>query len=193
MRATRTPWAVVLAIAVTIASPGCSPKSNEPASESPGTNAPTLIEPNLSVGKVRAGMTVQQAMAELGDPQRKTASSLEYTRLGLALIPGSDGVVQVVMCGDVTGINGPFVKAFTGRTKEGIGMRSTRAEVVKAFGEPTSSEKFWGGLESLKYQSLGITFTLDGGKVCHMIVRLSAPQEPDRSVTLEGVPAPAQR
>jgi hypothetical protein len=155
------------------------------------TKAPIVIEPNLSVGKVRAGMTVQQVVGELGEPQRRTATALEYPRLGLAVMPAPDGIVQVVMCGDVTGLRGPFVRAFTGRTKEGIGMNSTYADIVKAYGEPTQSERMMGGIESLKYQSLGITFTLERDHVHHMIVRLHGPQEPDRTVTLE--PAPATR
>lgn len=194
MNTTRTGWTLAfLAIALAISGAGCSEKKPQVAPGPLSTNTVILIEPNTSVGRVRAGMTIQQAVAELGEPQRKTAHALEYTHLGLALLPSPDGVVQVVMCGDVTGINGRFVKAFAGRTKEGIGMRSTRDEVVKAYGEPTTSEKFWGGLESMKYQPLGITFTLDGGKVCHMIVRLYSPQEPDRTVTIEGLPGSTNR
>ena len=94
-------------------------------------------------------------------------------------------IVAAVLCGDVTGINGPFVKAFTGRTKEGIGMRSTRQEVVKVYGDPTVSEKFSRGLESLQYPMLGLTFTLEGGKVHHMIVRIGGALETNRTVTLE--------
>ena len=164
---------------------GCSNHSDQVAS---ATNPPLVIEPNLSVGNIHSGMTVQQVIAQLGEPQRRTANSLEYTRLGLAVMPDALGIVQVVMCGDVTGINGPFAKAFTGRTKEGIGMYSTRQEVLKAYGEPTEAKKMVGGLESLQYQAQGITFTLEGGKVHHMIVRLRGPQEPDRTVSL--VPAP---
>src|SRR5215471_10725677 len=110
-------------------------------SERQGANQPLVIEPHVCVGKVRAGMTVQQVIAELGEPRRRTSSALEYAHLGLAVVHDTNGVVQAVMCGDVTGIRGPFVKAFQGRTKEGIGMNSTREEVVKAFGEPTSSER----------------------------------------------------
>jgi len=149
-----------------------------------------VIEPHTSVGKVRVGMTVDQVTTELGKPEKKIANALEYTTLGLAVLPGSNGLVQVVMCGDVTGINGPLVKAFTGRTKEGIGMNSTREEVIKAYGEPTSSEKFIGGIESLQYAPLGITFTLEGGRVHHMIVRLHG-QESDRTVNL--APAPPEK
>jgi len=161
---------------------GCSEESNQVAAQ----NGPALvIEPNLSVGPIHAGTTAQQIIAQLGEPQRRTPNSLEYTRLGLAVMPDQAGVVQVVMCGDVTGINGPFVKTFTGRTKEGIGMNSTRDEVLKAYGDPTASKKMLGTLESLQYEPLGITFSLEGGKVHHMIVRLRSSNEPPQTVTVD--------
>lgn len=150
-----------------------------------------MIEPNAGVGKIRAGMSIAQVVAELGEPQRRTAHALEYTRLGLAVLPGADGVAQVVMCGDVTGINGPFVKAFTGRTKEGVGMNSTRDEVIKALGDPTESEAMRGGQESMKYQPLGITLTLEGGRVHHMIVRLQPGQPAAPSIQVDLAPTPA--
>src|SRR5882672_7817394 len=186
----RPPAAAVLALVCLVCLPACSEKPNESVAERQ-PNGPLLIEPRVRVGSIRAGMSVQQALVELGPPQRKTAHAFEYTRLGFALLPDSNGMVKVVMCGDVTGINGPFVKAFTGRTKEGIGMRSTREDLLKAYGEPDENEKFRGGLESMKYQNLGIIFTLERGKVHHMIVRLGAPSETNRSVTLE--PAPVQK
>jgi len=167
---------------------GCSQKPSDAATDNRATNLTLLIEPNMAVGPVGVGMTVAQVVAELGEPQRRTSNALEYTRLGLAVMPGPEEKVQVVMCGDVTGINGPFAKKFTGRTKEGIGMYSTREEVIRAYGEPTVSQKMRGGLESLQYESLGMTYTLEGGKVHHIIVRLRGPQQPDRTVTL--VPAP---
>ncbi len=145
-----------------------------------------VIEPRVAVGKIRAGMTLQQVVAELGEPGRRTATALEYPRLGLAVMPGAEGVVQVVMCGDVTGIKGPFVAAFKGRTREGLGMNSTRDEVIKALGDPPQNEKMKLGLESLGYPALGLTFTLDGGKVHHMIVRLG---EPAPATSIEVVPA----
>ncbi len=163
---------------------GCS-RSPTPA-DATSDNPAILIEPRVAVGKIKAGMTVSQIIAELGQPQRRTAAALEYTNLGLAVMYGPDQIVQVVMCGDVTGLNGPFVKLFNGRTKEGIGMNSTRDELLKTYGEPTSMEKMRMGLESIKYDPLGITFTLEGGKVHHMIVRLGGTNaEPDRTVSLE--------
>src|SRR5262245_45386498 len=177
-----------VALAALLAAAGCSQSPEQTVSASADTKPTMLIEPNLAVGKVRAGMTAQQVVGSLGEPARRTANALEYPRLGMADEPGQDGLVKVVMCGDVTGLNGPFVAAFPGRTKEGIGMKSTRADVVKAYGEPEKSEKFRLGLESLTYPALGVTFTLENDKVHHMIVRLGGAQEPDRSIAIEPAP-----
>src|SRR5512133_659262 len=91
---------------------GCSQKQGRPE-VAPESHA---IEPRVCVGMVKTGMTVDQVIGLLGEPQRRTANALEYTRLGFAVMPGPDKVVQVVMCGDVTGCNGPLVKVFRGRT-----------------------------------------------------------------------------
>lgn len=185
---TGTVWASLLA--GTLYWTGCSDGTDHASGNS---NVPLTIEPNVAVGPVHAGMKVQDMVAKLGEPERCTANALEYTRLGFAVMPGPDGTVHVVMCGDVTGVNGPLVKAFTGRTKEGIGLGSTREDLVKTYGEPTSSEKFHGGTESIRYDPLGMTFTLEAGKVYHMIVRLQGAQEPDRTVSLEPLSNTSQK
>ena len=182
--------ACVLAVLVFLTA--CSDNSNQGVS-APQAGEPSLIEPNVRVGKVVAGMTVKQLVSQLGQPQRRIGNALEYTQFGFAVLPDSNAVVNIVMCGDVTGVHGPFVKAFTGRTKEGVGMLSTRDELLKAYGEPTESEKFPGGLESMRYPQLGMTFTLERGKVHHIIVRLCETSETNRTVTLEPAPAPDQK
>ena len=178
-----------LFIAIILYGGGCSQEPGSSDLTQSQTNAPILIEPTASVGKVRAGMTVAQLKEELGLPQRTTPNSLQYPRLGFAVMPDADGIIQVVMCGDVTGIGGPYAKAFNGRTKEGIGMFSTREQIVTAYGQPDTSERFMGGVESMKYPALGITFTLERGKVYHMIIRLGGnppPQPvPDNAVTID--------
>jgi hypothetical protein len=181
----RNPHLALGVVALILGAAGCSKNSSDQAS---ATNTPVVIEPNVGVGKIRAGMTTQQVITELGQPQRKTAHALEYTRLGLAVLPDTNGVVQTVMCGDVTGLRGRLVKAFTGRTREGIGMTSTREEVIKALGEPSSSQRFAGALESMHYDALGLTLTLEAGKVHHLIIRLQT--KPDRTVNLAPAPAP---
>ena len=163
---------------------GCSQQPSEGSAVTSLIHSNLLIQPNIAVGPVHVGMSVNEVMAALGEPERRTSNSLEYPQLGLAVMPGPDNKVLVVMCGDVTGINGPFAMAFKGRTKEGIGMYSTRDEIVNAYGPPTADEKMRGGLESLQYEPLGMTCTLEAGKVHHMIVRLRGTPEPDRTVTL---------
>ena len=164
---------------------GCEPNS---ADDRETANAPMVIEPTVSVGNIRAGMTVKQVLAQLGEPARRTVNSLEYPRLGLAVIQNREGIIQGVMCGDVTGTNGPFAKAFNGRTKEGIGMNSTREQIFKAYGEPSQQDKSPSRPESLTYDTQGLTFTLEGGRVHHIAVRFATPQNPDRTVTLEPTP-----
>ena len=158
--------ALAVAVLAALLFPGCSERSELPAGQ------PMLIEPHNAVGKIHAGMTMNQVIAALGQPPRSTGKALEYPQLGLAVLPAPDGLAAAVMCGDVTGVNGPFVKAFTGRTPEGIGMLSTRDDLLKAYGVPSEDQKNAFGLESIRYDTLGLSFTLEGGKVHHIIVTL---------------------
>lgn len=138
---------------------------------------PMLVVPQVSVGKIRHGMTVNELTAVLGEPSLRTKNSLVYSRLGLAVMPDPAGRIQLVLCGDVMGLEGPFTKAFKGKTKEGIAMLSTREEVIKAFGEPSSIGTFSPGIPTLKYQSLGMDISLEKDRVFHMIVRLTGTVE----------------
>src|SRR5262245_54876657 len=167
---------IVSASLLTVLVASCSDETPAPLQTT--TNPSMVIEPRESVGRIRAGMKVADVIAAYGEPQRRTANALSYPRLGFAVMPGPDEVVQVVMCGDVTGPNGPLVKAFTGRTKQGIGMGSTREQIIAAYGEPSETQQLISRRQVLKYNDLGITFSLERGAVHHMIVRLSAPSEP---------------
>jgi hypothetical protein len=74
-----------------------------------------------------------------------------------------------VLCVDK---DGPFNKAFAGRTKDGIGIGSSRAEVVTAYGEPTATGSVEGkpGFEFLRYNPLGLFFEMEAGKVYSIAV-----------------------
>ena len=169
----------VLAIAATIVilTASCSDSAESGSSGPVDSNTPISIEPDVGVGKVRAGMSMDEVIAQLGKPDGKPGDRhLEYRRLGFAVGFGRDGGVNLVMCGTSSGVNDSLAKAFTGRTKEGLGLGSSRAEVVKAYGEPSGVEKDPAGRESLKYGPLGLTFSLLEGKVYHMIVFFRAPR-----------------
>lgn len=138
---------------------------------------PMLIVPWESVGKVRKGMTTNEVEAVLGKPEKMQGKMMIYDeRFGMAVGQSKVGV-NVVFCGGSSG-SGPGVKTFKGRTKEGIGMGSSREEVVKALGQPTSA-KLWDARrnqEQLEYKTLGLDFLLEKGNVFHVIVDLRKPQ-----------------
>ena len=71
----------------------------------------------------------------------------------------------------------PGVKKFNGRTKEGIGMLSTRESVIKAFGPPTSAQPWGKNQEQLKYKALGLEITLEEGKVFNILVDFRLPTD----------------
>jgi RNA polymerase sigma factor (sigma-70 family) len=141
-----------------------------------------LIVPGTSVGKVKAGMSTDDLLPLFGKPDRKPERILgkdgevwvwDYTRYGFTVFSSVYGVAAV-MCGDASGTNDLLVKAFKALTEEGIGMGSTRAEVVQAFGQPTAAKPWNAGQEQLEYKPLGLTLTLKAGKVIHIIVDFPA-------------------
>jgi hypothetical protein len=164
---------ITLLVAVTILAGCCSTR---PAHGVWSSSESMVIEPRVSVGPVRSGMTIQQVVAELGEPDRRLKvgvseageqeSALEYLNLGLSILAGKDGIVHNVACVD-TGKDGPFKKAFAGRTKEGIGIGSSRADVIRAYGEPTAIKTIDGkpDYEALRYKPHGLVFELRDGKV----------------------------
>jgi len=147
----------------TVLAGGCSKR---PAHGALTSSASIVIEPGVSIGPVHSGMTIQQVVAELGEPDQTKDSALEYLKLGFWVTPGKEGVVHIVLCVDADK-DGPFTNAFAGRTKEGIGIGSSRADVISAYGEPTATESIDGkpGFEVLRYRPLGLVFEIGAGKV----------------------------
>src|ERR1017187_592631 len=131
---------------------GCSKRSAHAAWSSSDS---IVIEPGVGIGSVHSGMTIQQVISELGQPERTNDSDLEYTNIGLYVSPGKSEVVRVV------GVFPPFA----GRTQEGIGMGSSRVDVIQAYGEPTDVKPIKPGFEVLRYNTLGLNFELHDGKV----------------------------
>jgi hypothetical protein len=146
---TLTAFLVVAAVLVG----GCS-KRNESVS----------IGPGAAVGSVHSGMTIQQVIAELGQPDQTNDSALAYSHLGLMVAPGDGDVVHRVT----------IVNPFAGRTKEGIGIGSSRADVIQAYGEPTIAKPGTPNYEFLRYSKLGLVFQLNDGKVDIMSVFFQA-------------------
>jgi hypothetical protein len=62
------------------------------------------------------------------------------------------------------------------RSKEGIGIDSSRDDLIKAFGQPTSAKPWATDQEQLEYKPIGLTFVLQKGKIFHIIVNLRKPR-----------------
>ena len=128
-----------------------------------------LIVPGESVGKIRKGMTTNEVETLLGKPNKWQGKMMVYDKeLGMSVAQSKKGV-SVVFCGDSM-LKYPGVKKFKGRTKEGIGMLSTRESVIKAFGPPSSTQPWGKNQEQLKYKSLGLELFLEEGRVFNIIV-----------------------
>jgi len=128
---------------------GCS-KPHTPGSWSPSS---TIVLPqDISIDSLHSGMTVQEVIAALGQPSHTDATGLEFSSVGLFICPGT---------GEVT-----LVPPSTGRTKEGIGMGSSRADVIRAYGEPSSDKvAAKSAVEWLGYSPSHMSFQLRDGKV----------------------------
>ncbi len=147
--------------------------TNQPAKAAAAAE-PVLIVPGESVGKVRKGMTTNEVIAVLGQPEKWQGKMMVYDkRLGMAVGQTAKGAM-VIFCGDSM-LKYPGVKTFKGRSKEGIGMESTRAEVIQAFGQPKTAQPWNTGQEQLEYPTQGLTFVLESGKVINILVDFRKP------------------
>jgi hypothetical protein len=149
--------------------------SKRPAHSAWTSSDSFIIEPRVSVGPVHSGMTMQQVVAALGEPDKNTFGNLEYLKLGISVVVpgnGNGGIVSSVMCG-ASGDSG-MLKPFTGHTKDGIGIGASRAAIVSSYGNPTTTKQPIPGdelnTEFLDYDSLGIHFGLNDDKIVLIIV-----------------------
>jgi hypothetical protein len=146
-------------------------------------NQPMLVTPLVGVGPITFGMTFDEVKRVLGEPDLHIGQSYQY-RLGFSLVPkrGEEKVVMIMAGGPCKG-DDLLVAAFKGRTKEGIGMNSTRKDIIAAFGPPTRTED-WSGpddpqVEYLHYNALGMNLTLRRDRLVHMALR--APPTPSQT------------
>ena len=111
---------------------------------------PMIIEPTVGIGRATFGMTSKEVREIFGEPDLEMRDSLTYDGFGLSIYIFR-GFVKGITCIGVSG--DPDVKPCTARTSKGIGIGSTREQIIEAYGEPTSDER-----NILKYESIGATF-----------------------------------
>lgn len=141
-------------------------RSSSPTS----TGTDMTVVPGVGVGPIKFGMTMDEVKNVVGEPDRTPGKPLQYLSLGLAVL-GTSGSSSVgaIMMGDTAG--GQLVEAFKGATKEGIRMKSTRQEMLAAYGQPESARDVGGGLEELSYDAGRTKYTLKNGRLVHITLR----------------------
>jgi hypothetical protein len=144
---------------------GCSKKPHLASSAS------IVIEPGVSFGSISNGWNMQQVINSLGEPDERNDRELKYFNLGF-FVEMKNNVVHTINCVAAAAPGSSYKKSFAGHTKEGIGIGSTREDIVKAYGEPTTIESSTKtpDIEVLRYKPLGLFFMLRDGKVRNLSV-----------------------
>jgi hypothetical protein len=125
------------------------------------------IEPGSGLGGVRLGMTTDELRTQLGTPNqtigpdRNGRSALSYPG-GFSAVSDSNSLIVSVQAG----------KNFRGRTKEGIGIGSSKADVIHVFGIPDKTEPNSDTSATIYYTRLGLRMKIGTNEnVEHITVR----------------------
>jgi hypothetical protein len=161
--------------------PDKGPGADVPPDKGPGADVPPdkgptpgkvyVVEPLVGIDKVRFGMTVEQMKEVLGEPQMARPPLQEYQDAGFAIFALRDAV-EMIACGHMRNPDAELVRNCKVRTNKGIGMGSSREDIILAYGQPSSTEskqlRIGGSAVALRYDSLNSQFMLMNDKVFYM-------------------------
>ena len=142
-----------------------------------------IIEPLVGFESVQFGMSKDEITKYFGQPDKvhtqPKGTKLNYVASkGLGLEIDSELGLQKIQCWSKNWPTKlPFAVAnFTGKTKEGIEIGSTREQIISAYGQPdrTSTDDNKGVIENLDYDKLRVRFSIWQDKVISMT--LNAPE-----------------
>jgi outer membrane lipoprotein-sorting protein len=132
-----------------------------------------VITPLVGVGPVNFGMSREDVEKAFGKPDavepmgKRGAVSLNYNSRGVFITVGPKlGVVSISALAQKTII--VRIRDFAGKTDKGIALGASTADVVKAYGEPTSRETNEGSTY-LNYNKLQASFTFFDDKLVQMM------------------------
>lgn len=178
---TKRAFVVLCLVAILLTLNGCKKKTqaNDDIEETADVaGEPMLIELDSSIGAIRFGMSKDEIIGLLGQPEGITGegTGLNYiSSQGLAFTVSAELGVQVIKCwSENWPAKLPFdVTTFAGTTKEGVGMGDTREKIIDAYGQPDKVNSK-GVFENLHYNKLGAKFTLVQDEIVAM--NLKAPE-----------------
>jgi outer membrane lipoprotein-sorting protein len=147
-----------------------------------------IVSPETGIGPVKFGMSIDEVVRALGEPnwrkEHRFANNLNpqpelaakdakkaefimtelgYDARGFRLSTSNRSGVDAIECFDRSAM-GPGVRDFQGKTREGIKLGASRADVIKAYGEPQAKL----GTSSFMYAKLGWDFSFRGEQLVSM-------------------------
>ncbi|MEN6627382.1 MAG: hypothetical protein ABFD69_14250 [Candidatus Sumerlaeia bacterium] len=131
-----------------------------------------VITPLVGVGAIKFGMSTDQVIEVLGQPERMTVPMhLEYMSKGIAIMAPGDSpdtyAVSGLMFSDLFIPESSPDKVCKYKTADGIGTGSTLEDLQKAFGKPSRVQKVGPRLQ-VDYEAIGASFMLEKNRVIHM-------------------------
>jgi len=97
-----------------------------------------------------------QRLATAKESFRRSGEALMYSALGFHVMVSDDEGMNAILCWP----KGSAFREFVGTTDRGVSMKSARADVDRAYGEPTTATETDGWV-SLDYGELGVSFSFD--------------------------------
>ena len=136
-----------------------------------------LIEPLVGMGKLHFGMSREEMIKILGQPHGINMPNInDYTEFGLTVVM-RENVVWGIFCGDKSKLDSELIKNCKCKTTRGIGMGSTKQQIIAAYGEPTRIVPD-NGLTMMLYKNIAMNFSLRDDNVVYMGAQM--PPKPDK-------------
>ena len=152
-----------------------------PPPDNPDILAPQVI-PGVGLGPVKFDMPKEEALKILGKPDEEEdvekGGYIGYRSRGYGVYIGvKSGTVAGFGCSSQE-MNAFKVRDFAGKTKEGIGIGSKFNDLEKAYGKPDSKKDNGPQTTYVRYDRLGLSFTLFSNKVVGMTMMRPKAEKP---------------
>ena len=142
----------------------------EPTGKS--TDIAFVIEPLVGTKDVRFGKRVDRLTEIFGRPSAVRGNSIhEYAAHGFSIATDGGRKIEQILCGSAPSFPKPeWVERCKFRTKEGILMGSSRADIVSAYGTPESEKPLRGNPNTsfLRYGEMDAGFLLIDDELVYM-------------------------
>lgn len=156
---------------------GCKQKSDYLS-----TGSDMQVELGVGFGTVKFGMIEDEVIKLLGKPERiekngKNKTMLLYLSQGIGIYVFKEGGVQsFTFTTQKISTSALKINDFKGTTKEGIGIGSSEAQIIAAYGKPTENS-FQSDKKTICYKTLGIDFIMLSDKVAQFTITIPVRKE----------------